>query len=521
MTQRIIRRKIFMGDSLSDRATLDHLSLLDCIPMSLVSGLAGKSPRGRFTNGFLWIDMLGATGCEQLEIDHWRHILKLVDTPTDNADLLDRLLSSPQMVQQNQKAYTLDDDKNILYKGARYIRSYCEGGATSSDWRGRITASLGAEGARLVVADLATKRKQLLTDDFKYKVSALEKAETLVTEWTGANDLITVNDKPSKEAADEAVNARIANIEALINSGYRNFVLMNLPDLGLTPRYQGKTAEERANATLCATYFNTQLAEKAKKLQKKYQDKDLFIDVFDVCALLTKVHNSPEQYGFDKDKLKTPYTSSAEFKENESDPANQAKHISASKGYMFWDDVHPTAEMHSWLAEQYMEQYEKHFSYKSPVAKTPKASKHINEAMNQVKNKYGLDVATELNHKEHHYRALAAPEYQIIIDNLIEKISTQYHYLEKRSNQIAKDKGAALHSLVDKINHACSQQDLAALNEILNAGADNILFGVHRNPRWDKFWKKETTRSEDELRALQIAVNEALNLPFAPEHSKP
>ena len=56
--------------------------------------------------------------------------------------------------------------------------------------------------------------------------------------------------------------------------------------------------------------------------------------------------------------------------------------------------------------------------------------------------------------------------------------------------------------------------DLEALNEVLNAGVDNSAFTERQNPRWDKFWKKETTHTEDLLRNLQLAVNEALNLPL-------
>ena len=49
-----ITQLIIMGDSLSDRGTLNQRKLFGLIPMSYLSGLSSKSPRGRFTNGFLW-----------------------------------------------------------------------------------------------------------------------------------------------------------------------------------------------------------------------------------------------------------------------------------------------------------------------------------------------------------------------------------------------------------------------------------------------------------------------------------
>ncbi len=49
-----ITHLVVLGDSLSDRGTLNKRELLGFIPMSYLSGLRSKSPKGRFTNGFLW-----------------------------------------------------------------------------------------------------------------------------------------------------------------------------------------------------------------------------------------------------------------------------------------------------------------------------------------------------------------------------------------------------------------------------------------------------------------------------------
>lgn len=105
----------------------------------------------------------------------------------------------------------------------------------------------------------------------------------MIIEWSGANDLLTVNAEPTLIEADNAVNARIANLEILIQQGYRNFVLVNLPDLSLTPRFQAKTRKEQENATKCSEYFNDQLADKAKQLIEKYKDLNipLNLSIFD------------------------------------------------------------------------------------------------------------------------------------------------------------------------------------------------------------------------------------------------
>lgn len=510
MTKRIIRRRLFIGDSLSDRGTLDHLKLLDFVPMSFVAGLNGKSPHGRFTNGFLWVDMLGASESEQLEIDHWRHAAKLPNIGAGNADLADRLLTETELLEKNRKAFTLDDESNILYQGARYIRSYCEGGLTSADWKNKLTLPPSEEGARLVVSNLAAKRKKLLADDFRYKVPNIEKEETLVTEWSGANDLITVNSVPTKEAADKAVKARIVNLEALIRNGYKNFVLMNLPDLGLTPRYQAKSSSEQEKATKCSNYFNQQLTLRAEKLKKKYRAQNIFIDVFDVFSLLTQVYHAPEQYGFSKGKLKTPYTSSEQFKHNEADPVDQTIKISPADGYMFWDDVHPTATMHAWLAEKYLDQYGKDFVYKAPT--TSNAYDRVKKTNNRMEDEYGLDVASQLEHQPHTHRFFPNLSSSVTIKKTINQISRHQQKLQNSYNSMAKEKAQALKTLLKEINKAWADKDLDAFNEVLNTGVDNSKFALHQNPRWDKFWQKETTHTEDILRDLQLAVNAALNL---------
>lgn len=513
MLKQVIRRRVFMGDSLSDRGTLDHLKLLGFIPMSVVAGLAGKSPRGRFTNGFLWVDMLGACEIGQLVIDYFRHLLRLEDNAVDNADLADRLICDPQLLEINQRAFTLNDDRNIMFHGKRFIRSYCEGGATAADWSDVPTTSLIIKAQRLIVSHLSAKRKQLFRDDKKYRVSITEKEETLVTEWSGANDLITVNSEPTREAADRAVTARIANIEQLIKNGYKHFVLMNLPDLGIAPKYQKQSPNERDNATACSVYFNQQITAQVEKLRAKYANLQVFIDVFDVFSLLNEVYTNPTQYGFDQEKINIPYTSSEQFKQNADNIANQAEHLSPAQGYMFWDDVHPTATLHAWLAERYMDRYESYFVFKSPT--TEPSSQAKSKAFREIQDQYGLDVCAKLANQEQSDKSIPSRRSKLAINIAINKIKIQERKLHNGFNTIAREKAKVLKQLLNQIETAWSTLDLEALNEILNAEAGNPAFAIHQNLSWDKFWKKDTTRTEDLLRNLQLAVNDALNLPLA------
>ncbi len=267
-----ISRLVVLGDSLSDRGTIDKRKLLGFIPMALLSGLYGKSPKGRFTNGYLWGDYYCSAIAEGFEIEDERKKLKLGHTASANADISDEFLTDMALRKQNETSFSLNDDQHILFKGERFARFYCEGGLSAYDYSTSITIDPTKEIPRLILSSLDKKRKELLAEDKKYAISKAEKAETLVIEWSGANDFITENEKPTHTEADNAINARISNIEALIQNGYRNFVLFNLPDLALTPRYQAKDQWEQDNASECCDYFNKQLAARCAELNRKYQD---------------------------------------------------------------------------------------------------------------------------------------------------------------------------------------------------------------------------------------------------------
>lgn len=331
-----ISHVVIMGDSLSDRGTLDHRYLFDIIPMSIITGLAWQSPYGRFTNGFTWSDCISAMLADEFII---AHISKKFDL--DSADIADAVLAGDiRLTDFVLNSYNLDNDRFVQFEGRDFVRCYDEGGLSAHDYRWKLSSSVERFFTRLILATLEGKREKLLDYDLKHKILKSQKAESLVIEWSGANDLITVNAEPSIVEVDLAIKARIKNAEVLIKNGYRHFIFFNLPDLSLTPRYQnltGKNADnQRANTKMCSLYFNDEFAKACQRLEKIYPHCS--ISIFDVNSIFTKAYNNPKKYGFDRDKLRQPFTTSVDFKieENGTSPAN---------GYMFWNDVHPSADM--------------------------------------------------------------------------------------------------------------------------------------------------------------------------------
>lgn len=337
-----IKNMVMMGDSLSDRGTLNKSLLFGCIPWSVVGGLKGKSPTGRFTNGLVWSDHVSAKIASDFTIKRVQKKWRMDDT-----DIADSVITHERKIMHAiNDNYSLDDDNFVNFYGRLWVRSYCLGGLTSHDYSWTLSSSIVRFFKRLVVSTLEDMATRVLNYDKEHNLSFEHKAQTLVVEWSGANDLVTVNAKPSIEEVDKAIKARVENIKKLIGAGYRNFILVNLPNLALTPRYKALSQKEQDNAQKCSLYFNTELQKACDQLNQDYPHCST--DAFDVNTTFEKIYNNPSPYFFDKDKLTKSYVDSADF----NDPSDG---MSQARGYMFYDDIHPSADLHALLASYFYE----------------------------------------------------------------------------------------------------------------------------------------------------------------------
>jgi hypothetical protein len=342
-----------MGDSLCDRGTLLKRHLFGVIPMSFIVSLSTKSRHGRFTNGFTWDDDLGAMLAARFIA---RDLEKQVFTVNDAADVADGIINNdPNIDPMIHAGYTLDHDTYISYQNRDFIDMYCEGGLTSRNYSSSFIFNFMLFASRQILATLQQKREQMLADDIKRKITAKQKAETMVIEWSGGNDLITVNKKPTIEEALAAVQARIDNVMKLFEAGYRCFVLFNLPDLSLTPRYHGASAEVKQEVSQICACFNEALLTKA--LEIKALHPEINIDVFDVNTVFNAVYKDPQRYGFTN--TTEPFVKS---------PYYHPEQEGAMSGhdYMFWDEIHPTGRMHALLTDAFFKRYNNRFDFIVP-----------------------------------------------------------------------------------------------------------------------------------------------------------
>lgn len=121
-----------------------------------------------------------------------------------------------------------------------------------------------------------------------YLSQALDMDDTLFTVWAGANDFFQARTVP-----DATANMAIA-MQTLIDSGAKDILVPNLPDLGLTPGFYGDVqgAGTAAMASAWSTGFNATLEAQITAFELEHGDvnlyaldiEGLFADLIDIDA---------------------------------------------------------------------------------------------------------------------------------------------------------------------------------------------------------------------------------------------
>lgn len=159
--------------------------------------------------------------------------------------------------------------------------------------------------------------------------------DALYVVWAGANDYWGAD--PGDDAAlltSNAINNLTAAVSQLYDTGARNFLVPNLPDLGRTPRGQISSAETQRLSGLSLNHNS--LLDTAIDSLSLLSDAQLFsLDAFD---LFDQALANPAAFNYDNVTdgcLLVPTCLG--------NPAVQ-------DGFLFWDDRHPTTAAHAELA---------------------------------------------------------------------------------------------------------------------------------------------------------------------------
>lgn len=164
-------------------------------------------------------------------------------------------------------------------------------------------------------------------DDYLATHPAIDN-HTLFIVWAGANDVLEAGS--AGDVVDGAWD-EVQDIQRLIQAGATQFLVPNLPPLGLTPRFN-TSATTAATANEASALYNTTLDAGVSLLPLLNFGRHLTINRLNTFALLKGVVASPANFGL------LNVTDSSQLLPVDPDT------------YLFWDDLHPTTRGHNIVA---------------------------------------------------------------------------------------------------------------------------------------------------------------------------
>ncbi|HUR57995.1 MAG TPA: autotransporter domain-containing protein [Opitutaceae bacterium] len=175
----------------------------------------------------------------------------------------------------------------------------------------------------------------------------------LFTVLAGANDLIAVLSAPTTPtnpaaldvAGANAARAVATNVRALVGLGARNVVVAGLPNLGATPRSLASGGPGGAGAAFglrASNAFNNELRAQLGPIATGTADLNLVY--VDLQGILDRVILDSRALGFNN---ATSFFLA---------PSALGGGVGDPNGYVFWDDIHPTAHTHALLAAIILEE---------------------------------------------------------------------------------------------------------------------------------------------------------------------
>ena len=274
---------VVFGDSLSDTGNVANLTQAKYTIAGRIPGPAGNYTDGRFTNGTdtvpparnyngVWIEQLAST------------------------------FSTKPAIKDS-----LDGGTNYAY-----------GFAFTSSGTSQFTFGPG-DALSVTINNMGQQVSTYLA------TSPVINSQTLFVVWGGANDLLNAT---TTAAITTAASQEVALIQTLINAGATNFIVPNLPPLGLIPRLNTTGASSVA-ATQAAAAFNQVLAAGLAALPAANPGKTLHLYPLDVYTLFNFIVGPPVGGGL------------------ANVTASSQGNISVNPDtYLFWDDLHPTTYGH-------------------------------------------------------------------------------------------------------------------------------------------------------------------------------
>jgi phospholipase/lecithinase/hemolysin len=216
------------------------------------------------------------------------------------------------------------DVHNIFGQGFVPGTNYAFAGATASD-----------DGTIVPGANLPDQVKAYTT-----LVSSVADPSALYVVMIGGNDVIlTALAGLSQPAADAvlmgSVKSEVDQIKTLVKDGAKNFLVVNVPDVGLIPLVSGNSTESEA-ATMESQFYDSQLNMQLASLGLPATELHEF-DLYDFNT--TAILDNATELGFTN--TKQPCFSDAPFFADSTTGCS----IAEANNFIYWNDVHPSGHV--------------------------------------------------------------------------------------------------------------------------------------------------------------------------------
>ena len=157
----------------------------------------------------------------------------------------------------------------------------------------------------------------------------------LVAIWTGGNDVLDLAGQRGASAGARRAAERLGNVAlGLYAAGTRDFLILNLPDIGQVPQFRGDR-QDRRSATRASRAFNGALDEQIAGLR----DAGARVRKVNVHALFEDLLAHPRRYGI-RD-TRTPCL------DEDGDACTRRQGLRRA----FFDDIHPNRVVHRAIAD--------------------------------------------------------------------------------------------------------------------------------------------------------------------------
>lgn len=176
-------------------------------------------------------------------------------------------------------------------------------------------------------------------------------AQSLYVIWIGANNYLALPED-ADTAVDEVIKGIRRQTQRLVDSGAKNILLLNIPDMSITP-LAGEFGE-REKMGEYSTKHNQRLLEAVQQLTASNTDVQWYY--YDVELMLNKAIADPELYGL-TNISDTCYEATVEKGEPQmlfrmARSINPIINDDNCAGFLFFDPVHPSKIAHRLLAEE-------------------------------------------------------------------------------------------------------------------------------------------------------------------------